>query len=207
MIATLADIVPNFSFWDFFVSFCFYLPLKNVECKVLYLCWVGRLLSLKIRTDICSHFELGQCLLFSSLLPPASPVPLPSLKRKCSSLLQRDRRCVNLRPFDPVHGSGNARVDMLCKISWAVSFCLSMPPLYSNRGHLAGVWDPLGTGAHSWDLVLLAAVSSIVVLPIVCTSLRNFFLNEKQWALGIFQSHASARVSLICKLCQNPISS
>lgn len=54
-------IVPNFSFWDYFV---FYLPLQNLECKVLCLHWSGRLPSLKIHTDICSPFELGQCLVF-----------------------------------------------------------------------------------------------------------------------------------------------
>ena len=200
MIATLADTVPNFSFGGgdlFYFLVCFNLPLENLKWKVLCLCWGGHLLSLKIHTDICSHFGLGQCLLSLSLslffkilffhLPHLYPCPILR-----ENAMYSYRRCVNSRPFSLAHSSSSASIDVLCKISWAVSFCFSMPPLYSNCGLLVGVWDPLGTDAHSWDLLLSASVYRIVVMPTVCTSLQKFFPAEKQWALGLLQSHALA---------------
>lgn len=118
------------------------------------------------------------------------------------------RRCVNSRPFNLAHSSSSARIDVLCKISCAVSFCLSMPPLYSNHGLLVGMWDPVGTDAHSWDLLLSAPVCGIVVMPTVCTSLQKFFPAEKQWALGLsIPKSCFGIVSLTCRLCQNPVSS
>lgn len=108
-------IVPNFSFWDYFV---FYLPLQNLECKVLCLHWSGRLPSLKIHTDICSPFELGQCLVFffffSSPSISLASTP-PDLKGKCYSFLERWSRCTTQRPFSPVHSGCSTRVLALCK--------------------------------------------------------------------------------------------
>lgn len=116
------------------------------------------------------------------------------------------RRCVKSRPFNLARSSSSARIDVLCKISCAASFCLSMPPLYSNHGLLVGVWDPVGTDAHSWDLLLSAPVCSIVVMPTVCTSLQKFFPAERQWALGLsVPKSCFGIVSLTCRLCQNPI--
>lgn len=169
------------------------------------------LLPLKIHTEICSPFELGQCLLalffffFNSLLPPPSPVACPILR---ANAVHSYRSCVNSRPFNRAHSSSSARVDVLCKISCAVSFCLSMPPLYSDHGLLVGMWDPVGTDAHSWNLLLSAPVCGIVVMPTVCTSLQKFFPAEKQWALGLsIPKSCFGIVSLTCRLCQNPVSS
>lgn len=208
MIATLADMVPSFSFSDclIFCCCCSYLPLKNLECKVLYLCWGGRLLSLKIHTDICSHFELGQCLpsfLLSSLLPPPLPGPRPltpaQFKEKALFTLNRDAG--DARVWDPsAQPTADTRVHVLCQIGWAVSLCLSVPPLHSSCGHLVGMWNPLETDAHALELVLEAPVPSIGVTPTVCTPAK------KQWARG-GGGHASACASFIHKLCHNPISS
>ena len=143
MIATLADIVPNFSFWGGFILFYFGLLLftkSQMENFMFVLRW--QLLPLKIHTEICSPFELGQCLLalffffFNSLLPPPSPVACPILR---ANAVHSYRSCVNSRPFNRAHSSSSARVDVLCKISCAVSFCLSMPPLYSDHGLLVGM--------------------------------------------------------------------
>lgn len=130
-----------------FVFFCFYLSLKNLKCEVLYLCQGGHL---KIHTDICSHSELGQCLLCFPSLPPPLPVPLPNSKRKCSSLLQRYRKSTNLKLFNPIHSSSNTRV----YVKEAEIFFLSLnATLYSSHGHMTGTWNPLRTDARPLDLM------------------------------------------------------
>lgn len=147
--------------------------LKNPHWNMQSL-WIGSVPS-------CSFFFF---LILFFHLPRLYPCPILR-----ENAMHPYRRCVNSRPFNLAHSSSSARIDVLCKISCAVSFCLSMPPLYSNHGLLVGMWDPVGTDAHSWDLLLSAPLLWCLLYAPHCSSSQ--LRSSELWG-HLFQSHALA---------------
>lgn len=157
-------------------------------------------------TDVCSYFELGQCLLFFLFIHHACLCPHPFYRESARHAhsdggdlaLDHSLQSTVAAALGPVHLF--SLEDKLCFHPSAIK----MPPLYS----IMITWKLCGSVVDwclSLDLVLWAPMSSITVTCTVwTTSLQNFLPAEKQQALGIFQSHADEYVSFICKLCETP---
>ena len=86
-------------------SFCFYVSLKNLKCEVC--------VCVEVATCPSKFIPIHAVVLnwvtafFFSFLPLPWPICLPNLKRKYCSFLQRYRRSMNLRPFNPIPRSSH----------------------------------------------------------------------------------------------------
>lgn len=144
--------------------------------------------SLKIHADICSHFELGQCLLCLFCFSSTSlnqPCPHP-IYRENAIHTYRDRGHPSSWPLLSVHSSSNTGVCLfiLSKTTCAFSFfpsAIIILPLYSLHSHLKDVQNLLWTEACPLDLALQPSMSSVTVTCTVWpSSVENFLPADKQ---------------------------